>query len=84
MRHDELYVADLVDSTRAIREYLIQWPEFPSGSSTVSNSTPLIVPRTATCPREGTLLLAVCGNRNTVDVPIVDSMASKRIAPSVR
>jgi len=22
MRHDELYIADLVDSTRAIREYL--------------------------------------------------------------
>jgi len=22
MRHDELYVADLVDSTRAVREYL--------------------------------------------------------------
>jgi hypothetical protein len=22
MRHDELYVADLIDSTRAVREYL--------------------------------------------------------------
>jgi hypothetical protein len=63
----------------------IQWPEFPSGSSTVWNSTPLIVPRTATCPREGRLLLAISGNRNTVDVSIVDSVASKRtVALAVR
>jgi hypothetical protein len=64
---------------------LIQWPEFPSGSSTVWNWTPLIVPWTATCPREGRLLLAVSGNRNTVDVSIADSVASKRMAaPSAR
>ena len=40
---------------------LIQWPDSPSGSSTVWNSTPLIVPWTATCPREGRWLLAVAG-----------------------
>jgi hypothetical protein len=40
----------------------------------------LIVPWTATCPREGRSLLAVSGNRTTVDVPIVDSVASKRTA----
>jgi len=69
----------------SVSSTLIQWPEFPSGSSTVWNSTPLIVPWTATCPREGRLLLAVSGNRNTVDVSIVDSVASKRmVAPSVR
>jgi uncharacterized membrane protein YphA (DoxX/SURF4 family) len=59
---------------------LIQWPELPSGSSTVENSTPLIVPWTATCPREGRSLLAVSGNRSTVDVSIADSVASKRMA----
>ena len=61
------------------RVILIQWPKVPSGSSTVWNSTPLIVPWTATCPREGSFLLAVLGNRNTVDVSIVDSLASKRM-----
>ena len=53
----------------SVSSTLIQRPECPSGSSTVWNSTPLIVPRTATCLREGRFLLAVCGNRNTVDVP---------------
>src|SRR5580658_3741677 len=66
----------------SVSSTLIQWPECPSGSSTVWNSTPLIVPRTATCPREGRFLLAVSGNRNTVDVPIADSVASKRMAAS--
>src|SRR5262245_9405616 len=69
----------------SVSSTLIQWPEFPSGSSTVWNSTPLIVPWTATCPREDRCLLAVSGNRNTADVSIVDSVASKRMAaPSVR
>ena len=63
----------------SVSSTLIQWPEFPSGSSTVPNSTPLIVPWTATCPREGSFLLAACGNRNTVDVPIADSVTSKRM-----
>ncbi len=64
---------------------LIQWPKFPSGSSTVWNPTPLIVPWTATCPREGRFLVAVSGNRNTVDASIADSAASKRMcAPSAR
>jgi hypothetical protein len=36
-------------------------------------------------PRKGRSLLAASGNRNTVDLPIADSGASKRIAaPSVR
>ena len=70
---------------RSVSSTLIQWPVFPSGSSTVWNSTPLIVPWTATCPREGSPLLAASGNRNTVDLPIADSVASKRTAaPSVR
>src|SRR5262245_49383489 len=59
----------------SVSSTLIQWPEFPSGSSTVWNSTPLIVPWTATCPREGRSLLAVSGSRTTVDVSIVDSVA---------
>jgi hypothetical protein len=42
----------------------------------------LIFPWTATCPREGKSLLAVSGNRNTVEVSIVDSGASKRMAAS--
>src|ERR1700733_7793501 len=68
----------------SVSSTLIQWPEFPSGSSTVWNSTPLIVPWTATCPREGSFLLAVSGSRNTLDVSIVDSVASKRmVVPSV-
>ena len=37
---------------------------------------------TATCPREGRFLLAVSGSRNTVDVPIADSVAPKRMAAS--
>jgi hypothetical protein len=36
-------------------------------------------------PARGRSLLAASGNRNTVDLPIADSVASKRIAaPSVR
>ena len=70
----------LMPACCSVSSTLIQWPEFPSGSSTVWNPAPLIVPWTATCPREGRFLLAVSGNRNTVDVPIVDSVASKRMA----
>jgi len=35
MRHDELYVADLVDSTRAVREYLdgTSMADLPGGSA---------------------------------------------------
>jgi hypothetical protein len=39
----------------------------------------LIVPWTATCPREGRFLLAVSGNRSTLDVSIVDSVAPNRM-----
>ena len=42
-----------------------------------------MVPRTATCPREGRLLLAVSGNRTTVEVSIADSVASKQMAAPV-
>ena len=64
---------------------LIQWPKTPSGSSTVWNPTSLIVPWTATCPREGSCLLASSGNRNTANESIVESDASKRMcAPAGR
>jgi hypothetical protein len=59
---------------------LIQWPEQPSGSSTVWNSWPSIVPCTATCPRDGSFSLAFSGNRRMVHLSIVCSVASKRIA----
>ena len=42
----------------SVSSTLIQWPAFPSGSSTVWNPAPLIIPWTATCPREGRFLLA--------------------------
>ena len=58
---------------------LIQWPEWPSGSNTVWNPWPLIVPRTATCPRDGSFPLAFSGKRKIVHLSIVDSVASKRI-----
>jgi hypothetical protein len=58
---------------------LIQWPEQPSGSRTAWNPWPLIVPCTATCPRDGSFSLAFSGNRKIVNVSIVCSMASKRI-----
>lgn len=44
---------------------LIKWPALPSGSRTRRNSTPSIVPRTATCPREGNVALAAAGNLST-------------------
>ena len=59
---------------------LIQWPREPSGSSTAWNSWPLIVPFTATCPREGSFALAFSGNRTIVHLPILSGVASKRIA----
>ena len=59
---------------------LIQWPLWPSGSSTVRNLWPLMVPRTATCPREGNFALAFPGNRKMVHLSIGYSVASKRIA----
>jgi hypothetical protein len=63
----------------------IQWPEAPSGSSTVWNSTPLTVPSTATWPREGSSVLAVSGKRNTAAASMVASVASKRmVRPFVR
>jgi hypothetical protein len=58
---------------------LIQWPRQPSGSSTVLNPWPLIVPCTATCPRDGSFSLASSGNRRIVRWSIVCSVASKRI-----
>ena len=59
---------------------LIQWPEQPSGSSTVWNSCPLIVPCTATWPRDGSFSLAFSGSRTIVHLSMVCSVASKRIA----
>jgi hypothetical protein len=58
---------------------LIQWPKVPSGSNTVWKPWPLSVPRTATCPRDGSFRLAVSGKRTISDLPMVDSVASKRI-----
>jgi|SRR5579864_6842465 len=45
-----------------------------------ANACPLTVPRTATCPRDGNTLLAFSGSRRIVHLPIVDSVASNRIA----
>jgi hypothetical protein len=39
----------------------------------------LIVPCTATCPRDGSFTLAFSGKRKTVDLPIVYGVASQRI-----
>jgi hypothetical protein len=39
----------------------------------------LIVPCTATCPRDGSFTLAVSGKRKMVDLSIEYSVASKRI-----
>jgi hypothetical protein len=59
---------------------LIQWPEQPSGSSTVWNSWPLIVPCTATWPRDGSIALAFSGSGTIGHVSMVCSVASKRMA----
>src|SRR5437667_128823 len=61
------------------RSIFIQWPKLPSGSNTVWNRRPLIVPCTATCPRDGSFLLAFLGKRKMVDLSIVHGIASKRI-----
>ena len=77
-------VAESPTVTRAVRRSFpstsIQCPKFPSGSSTVLNLWPLIVPRTATCPRDGSLSLAFWGRRRIVRSPMVTGVASKRIA----
>src|ERR1700732_4232039 len=52
---------------------LIQWPKLPSGSNTVWNPWPLIVPWTATCPRDGSFPLAFSGKRKIVHLSIVYS-----------
>jgi hypothetical protein len=39
----------------------------------------LIVPSTATCPRDGSFSLAFSGKRKIVELSIVYSVASKRI-----
>jgi hypothetical protein len=65
---------------RSFSSTLIQCPELPSGSSTVWNSWPLIVPCTATCPRDGSFSLAFCGSRRIVRLRMVTDIASKRIA----
>ena len=39
-----------------------------------------MVPRIATCPREGSFALAFPGNRKIVHLSIVYSVASKRVA----
>jgi hypothetical protein len=38
-----------------------------------------MVPSTATCPRDGSFVLAFSGNRKIVDFPTASSMASQRI-----
>jgi len=58
---------------------LIQWPKQPSGSNTVWNPWPLIVPCTATCPRDGSFRLALSGKRKIVHLSIVYSVPSKRM-----
>jgi hypothetical protein len=64
---------------RSLPSILTQWPKLPSGSKTVWKPWPLIVPRTATCPRDGNCRLALSGKRKTVDLLSVYSVASKRI-----
>src|ERR1700680_1538595 len=55
----------------SFRSIFIQWPKRPSGSSTVWNPWPLIVPRTANCPRDGSFSLAFSGKRKIVDLSIL-------------
>src|SRR5580700_2174774 len=63
----------------SLRSSFIQWPKFPSGSTTVWKAWPLMLPRTATCPRDGSSLLAFLGRRTMVDLPTRSSLASNRI-----
>ena len=54
---------------------LIQCPRCPSGSITVSKSSPSTVPRTATCPRDGSAALAPSGRRTRIVDPMLDTVA---------
>ncbi len=54
-----------------------QWPPRPSGPRAFKNSKSSIVPLTMTCPREGSLALALCGNLAIIQVLISESVVSK-------
>ena len=57
----------------------IQCPFFPSGSRTVSKAWSFIFALTATCPREGSSLLAASGSRTMSRSPSLLTSAEKSI-----
>ena len=58
---------------------LNQWLPLPSGSSTILERKPLIVPSTKVIPRDGSFALAFSGSLRMVQSPILRGVVSKRI-----
>jgi len=58
---------------------LNQWLPLPSGSSAARKGEPLRLPSTNVIPRDGNLALALSGSLRTVQAPILNGLALKRI-----
>jgi hypothetical protein len=58
---------------------LNQWLPFPSGSSTIIERNPLMVPSTNVKPRDESFALALSGSRRMVQSPILNGVVSKRM-----
>ena len=58
---------------------LNQWLPLPSGSSTILERKPLIVPSTTAIPRDGSFALALLGSLRMIQSPILRGAVSKRI-----
>ena len=71
--------ASIPADSRRPESTLNQWLPLPSGSSTILERKPLIVPSTNVIPREGSLALALSGSRRMVQSPILRGTVSKRI-----
>jgi hypothetical protein len=58
---------------------LNQWLPLPSGSSTILERKPLIVPSTKVIPRDGSFALALFGSLRIIQSPILSGVVSNRI-----
>src|SRR5512141_2224572 len=72
-------LASILAALRREESILNQWLPMPSGSSTILERKPLIVPSTNVIPRDGSFALALSGSLRMVQSPILSGVVSKRI-----
>jgi hypothetical protein len=72
-------LASIPVASRRAESILNQWLPLPSGSSTILERKPLIVPSTNVIPRDGSFALARSGSLKMFQRPILSGVVLKRI-----